>query len=137
MENEDISSIRPPRMRRMGAPMALVTVLESVKSYKNLAGRYADECPAKNVQEESDLLASAQLRWRYERLEGVHNEATNWRISRGREGGADPQAMTNAERLTFNVIECSTDSGMQEVQKQYLASIKTMHALAGRVERRK
>jgi hypothetical protein len=137
MENNDIDIIKPPRPRRMGAPLAHVTVLESSKAYGNLQSRFAEECLAKNVQEESDLLALAQLRWNFERLDGVKNEAMNWHIRRGRPDSPAPETLTNAERLSLTVLACSTDGAFLEVLKQYTTTIKTMHALAGRVERRK
>lgn len=137
MENNDLDLLKPPRPRRMGAPLAHVTVLESAKAYGKLQSRFAEECPAKNVQEESDLLALAQLRWNFERLDGVKNEAMNWHIHRSRPDSPAPETLTNAERLSLTVLASNTDGAFLEVLKQYNTTIKTMHALAGRVERRK
>lgn len=137
MENNDLDIIKPPRTRRMGAPLAHVTALESAKAYRTLQTRFAEECLAKNVQEESDLLALSQLRWNFERLDGVKNEAMNWHIHRGRLDSPAPETLTNAERLSLTVLACNTDGAFLEVIKQYFTTIKTMHSLSGRVERRK
>jgi hypothetical protein len=134
MENNE-NRIKPPR-RRLGLQPAQVTLLENQDAFEKLLLRFAAECPAENIQEESDLVALGQLRWRFQRLEGVQNEATNWRIGRGLLPVARPEALTNPERLSLTVMECNGDNTYVEVQKQYLAAIKTMHALAGRVERR-
>ncbi len=135
MENTENRNKRP--RRRLGLLPAQVTLLENQDAYEKLLLRFAEECPAKNIQEESDLLALGQLRWRFQRLEGVQNEATNWRIGRGRLPVERPEALTNPERLSLTVMECCGDDSYIEVQKQYLASIKTMHTVAARVERRK
>lgn len=137
MENKDLRNLKMPRPRRVGAPLARVTVLENERAQLALLGRFGEECPAKNIQEESDLLALGQLRWQFERLHGIQNEAMNWRISRGQTEMPSEETLTNGERLMLHTMECNTEQGFLEVHKHYHASLKTMHSLAGRVERRK
>jgi hypothetical protein len=128
-----MTDIQTPRRPRRPLGPTRVTLLENPRAFEELTGRYEAELPPRNILHESDLLVLSQTRWRYERLDMLQNEFVNWQLNRGR----FTQPLDNRECLTLAFQECLGIECFPQMDKQYLATIKTMHVIAGRVERRK
>ncbi len=122
---------RGPRRWRGVAPRR-VTLAEDQAAFDRLLGRLESECKPKNVQQEGDILALAQLRWRMERLDMVQNQSLNFLLLQSK---TPPGLLTNEERLTYAYRIAAEDDSFLEIQRQHLAVIKTMHVVGTRVER--
>jgi hypothetical protein len=122
---------RKRRRPRLIAP-SRVTLVENQAAFDYLLERLAEECPPKSVQQEGDLLALAQLRWRMERLDLIHNQTLNWQLMNA---ALPTEQLSNEERLMFAQKFAAEDDSFVETQRQHLAVIKTMHTIGGRVEK--
>ncbi len=129
---KDQPSLPARPLRRRSAGPACTTLAEDYRRFADLVQRLIDDNQPRTVNQEGDLLAYAQLRWRFERLGSLENDTLNWVLSTMLRPEGE---FSNATLQSLAYQSAATAEGFRDAQRHQMAVLRGYLGFSNRIDK--